>query len=98
MRRFVRKQQKFHFDLEKYEFKKTVLNYLVRTSCQEDLVGYVGTVLTAYLQRSRAYKSRNVCFLTGRTRAVTRNFRVSRMYVRELSNAGFFLGSKKTSW
>ena len=41
---------------------------------------------------------RNRCELTGRTRAVYRKFRLSRIMLRELGNKGLIPGLTKSSW
>lgn len=43
-------------------------------------------------------KIRNICFFSGRLRGNYRHFRLSRMFIRELGNAGFFMGMRKTSF
>ena len=40
---------------------------------------------------------RGFCMFTGRTRGFYRNFRMSRMKIREMINDGSFLGVRKTS-
>ena len=41
---------------------------------------------------------RNRCELTGRSRAVYRKFRLSRIMIRELGNKGLIPGLTKSSW
>jgi small subunit ribosomal protein S14 len=41
---------------------------------------------------------RNRCELTGRSRAVYRKFRLSRIMIRELGNQGLIPGLTKSSW
>jgi small subunit ribosomal protein S14 len=43
-------------------------------------------------------RSRNRCQITGRSRAVLRRFKVSRIMLRELALAGHIPGLKKASW
>jgi small subunit ribosomal protein S14 len=43
-------------------------------------------------------RSHNRCQLTGRSRAVLRKFKVSRIMLRELALAGKIPGLKKASW
>ena len=43
-------------------------------------------------------RSRNRCQITGRSRAVLRKFKVSRIMLRELALAGHIPGLKKASW
>jgi small subunit ribosomal protein S14 len=43
-------------------------------------------------------RSHNRCQLTGRSKGVLRKFKVSRIMLRELANAGKIPGLKKASW
>ncbi len=43
-------------------------------------------------------RSRMRCQITGRSRAVLRKFKVSRIMLRELALAGYIPGLKKASW
>ncbi len=43
-------------------------------------------------------RSRNRCSITGRSRAVLRRFKVSRIMLRELGLAGQIPGLRKASW
>ena len=47
---------------------------------------------------SSPVRLRNRCQLTGRSRAVLRKFKVSRIMLRELALAGKIPGLKKASW
>jgi small subunit ribosomal protein S14 len=47
---------------------------------------------------SSATRSHNRCMLTGRSKAVLRKFKVSRIMLRELALAGKIPGLKKASW
>jgi small subunit ribosomal protein S14 len=40
---------------------------------------------------------RSSCMLTGRTRSIYRNFKMSRIKIREYANGGFFVGMSKSS-
>ena len=41
---------------------------------------------------------KNFCIVSGRSRAVHKKFKVSRILLIELSNKGYFFGLKKASW
>ena len=43
-------------------------------------------------------RSKNRCQITGRSHAVLRKFKVSRIMLRELALAGYIPGLKKASW
>jgi small subunit ribosomal protein S14 len=49
-------------------------------------------------KRASAVQVRNRCALTNRSRGVNRQFRVSRICLRQLANAGFLPGVSKSSW
>jgi ribosomal protein S14 len=41
---------------------------------------------------------KNFCIISGRSRAIHKKFKISRIVLRELSNKGYFFGLKKASW
>jgi ribosomal protein S14 len=41
---------------------------------------------------------KNFCIVSGRSRAIHKKFKVSRILLRELSSKGYFFGLKKASW
>jgi small subunit ribosomal protein S14 len=41
---------------------------------------------------------RNKCLITGRSRSIYRDFRLSRMQLRHLASFGYLMGIKKSSW
>lgn len=41
---------------------------------------------------------KNFCVISGRSRAIHKKFKVSRILLIELSNKGYFFGLKKASW
>jgi small subunit ribosomal protein S14 len=43
-------------------------------------------------------RSKSRCQITGRSRAVLRKFKISRIMLRELALAGYIPGLKKASW
>jgi len=47
---------------------------------------------------SNETKLKNRCTLTGRSKSITRNYRLSRIIFRELGREGFIAGLKKSSW
>lgn len=49
-------------------------------------------------RKKKIGKIRNICFITSRARGTYRYFKLSRMFVRELGNAGFFMGVRKASF
>ena len=51
-----------------------------------------------YKTHSSLSRSRKTCALTGRSRAVYRNFQLSRIKIRETAGVGVFTGISKSSW
>jgi len=49
-------------------------------------------------QKSHKTQIKNFCIYTGRSRAVLRHYKVSRIVFRELSSNGYFFGIKKAGW
>ncbi|QDU71763.1 30S ribosomal protein S14 [Mucisphaera calidilacus] len=49
-------------------------------------------------RKSSATRHRNLCALTGRSRAVYRKFKISRIMLRELALQGKIPGMRKASW
>ena len=49
-------------------------------------------------RNSSATRLRRICRLTGRTRAVYRQFGVSRIMLRDMAHQGLIPGMKKASW
>lgn len=41
---------------------------------------------------------KNICIISGRTRAIFRKFKLSRITLRHFANSGNFFGLKKLSW
>lgn len=41
---------------------------------------------------------KNFCIVSGRSRAIHKKFKVSRILLRQLSSKGYFFGLKKASW
>jgi ribosomal protein S14 len=41
---------------------------------------------------------KNFCIVSGRSKGIHRKFKISRIFLRELSSKGYFFGLKKASW
>jgi len=54
--------------------------------------------LTDLPTQSSRVQVRNRCILTNRSRGVSRHFRLSRICIRDLANAGLLPGVSKSSW
>lgn len=54
--------------------------------------------LTKLNKNSLKVRLKNRCILTGRTHSVLKNFRISRIKLRDLISSGSLNGVKKSSW
>lgn len=97
MLKLVEKQREYRKKQFFFEIKMHVLKVL-NTTTNKEVPFKVNAILTKELKLWKGYKSRNVCMITGRARATTQKFRISRMNIREYGNSGFFIGFKKVSW
>jgi ribosomal protein S14 len=60
--------------------------------------GYVTLKLARLPRSSSKTQANNRCVLTNRSHSVLRKFRISRICLRELANAGLLPGVTKSSW
>jgi ribosomal protein S14 len=94
------RDQKRRAQLLKFELKRLQLKAFIqdRRSLSSDL-RYEYSLLVSKLPRnSSKTRIRNRCILTGRSRSVYKQFRVSRIVFRNLASQGFIMGIKKASW
>lgn len=90
--------QQVYFDYHRVsEFDKKILYIMLELAHKPEIIQQLNYILTRLVQSNRAYKRRSVDRLTGRTRAQTRRFRLSRISVRAYGKAGFFPGLVKAS-
>jgi ribosomal protein S14 len=54
--------------------------------------------LNSFIKNSSKTRIKNRCVVTGRGRGVLRNFRMSRIEVRQLQMKGLLYGVRKSSW
>lgn len=50
------------------------------------------------LQQKNSIYYRNICIISQRSKSITRQLKVSRIIIREMSNKGLFFGLCKLSW
>lgn len=90
-----RRAQLLQFELKRLQFKAFTQD---RRSLSSEL-RYEYSLLLAKLPRnSSKTRIRNRCILTGRSRSIYKQFRVSRIVFRNLASQGFIMGVKKASW
>ena len=76
--------------------KATVAKYAAKRAELKKAGDYMG--LARLPRDASPTRVRSLCALTGRSRAVYRKFRVSRIKLRELALEGKIPGMKKASW
>ena len=84
---------------KKYEFKRTFLktcasNLYINNSIRWFLL----TKLNNIPRNSSITRIRNRCVLTGRSRAIIRKFKISRLMFKELAGNGKLSGVQKSIW
>jgi len=94
------RDQKRRAQLFKFELKRLQLKALIqdRRSLSSNLRYEYSLQLSKLPRNSSKTRVRNRCILTGRSRSVYKQFRVSRIVFRNLASQGLIMGIKKTSW
>jgi ribosomal protein S14 len=99
MKNLIEKDKKIRRTFKNYEVKKKILN-----SISNNLYFDIKTRKLAYLElynlpkNSSIVRTRRRCVLTGRSRAVYRNFKLCRNMFRSLALKGDLPGVCKVSW
>ena len=83
--------------VRKLEMKKLIYKSLLRELPPSDHPLLIWKQANLPKRASRV-QVRNRCLLTRRSRGVYRQFRLSRMCIRELANSGVLPGVSKSSW
>src|ERR1043165_4405389 len=85
--------------VEKKAAKYAKLKAIANDESKDDTERLIARLKMAELPRNgNPTRIRNRCELTGRSRAVYRKFRLSRIMLRELGNKGLIPGLVKSSW
>ena len=83
----------------KYAAKYAKLKAVANDKSVDETERLIARLKMAELPRNgNPTRIRNRCELTGRSRAVYRKFRLSRIMLRELGNKGLIPGLTKSSW
>lgn len=83
----------------KYELRRKLYKALCRDPELPNAVRMKHRAKLSKLPRNSAFaRVRNRCILSGRSRAVYKFFRISRIAFRQLANQGQLMGVKKASW
>ena len=85
--------------VQKYASKYEALKAIADDESKDETERLIARLKMAELPRNgNPTRIRNRCELTGRSRAVYRKFRLSRIMLRELGNKGLIPGLTKSSW
>jgi ribosomal protein S14 len=99
MLRLNRKQSLFRGILKKIELKQLSLQIIrLKTTNLHVLEAAYHRLYRFDKKNKKIGKIRNLCFISSRMRGTYRYFKLSRMFIRELGNSGFFMGMRKTSF
>jgi len=79
---------------------RRALKYVTRSDFYSSNIRYIASRKLVALSKKRAKKTRfvNCCVLSGRSKAVYKDFRLSRMMFRKLVHEGKLYGVTKSSW
>jgi len=85
--------------VKKYAGRYAKLKAMAKDNTLDDGERLIARLKMAEIPRNgNPTRIRNRCELTGRSRAVYRKFRLSRVMLRELGNKGLIPGLTKSSW
>ncbi len=95
MKSAVTRDKKRRLLFKEFEEKRLALKILQRVNPLDVRVQQSLSELPLNSSRTRV---RNRCVITGRSRSVWRDFRISRIQLRKLAVEGLLMGVKKASW
>ena len=85
--------------VKKYAGRYAKLKAIANDESKDDTERLIARLKMAEIPRiGNPTRVRNRCEVTGRSRAVYRKFRLSRIMIRELGNKGLIPGLTKSSW
>ena len=85
--------------VKKYAGRYARLKAIADDESKDDTERLIARLKMAEIPRNgNPTRIRNRCEVTGRSRAVYRKFRLSRIMIRELGNKGLIPGLTKSSW
>lgn len=84
-----------HFEVQ--EFNAKILRLMHSLALNKEVHQQIRIMQTWSLRRNKNFKRRTVCRITGRARASTQRFGLSRMMVRKYGHEGFIAGFTKAS-
>jgi ribosomal protein S14 len=92
MQALIKKNKKF-----RTEYKKNEINYYIISALTKNKILTNSDKTIISLQYTAPYlsKVRNLCLITGRSRALIQDYKLSRLKFKELAEAGYLSGIKK---
>ena len=95
----INKNEKRKKLVQRYAGKYARLKAIANDESRDETERLIARLKMAEIPRNgNPTRIRNRCELTGRSRAVYRKFRLSRIMLRELGNKGLIPGLTKSSW
>jgi ribosomal protein S14 len=99
MNYLINKDQKRRLLVNKYELKRKLLKSIIYNLQLPKYVQFLAiTKLNSFPKESSIVRIRNRCVITGRSRSVYKDFKLSRMMLRSFALNGFLTGITKSSW
>ena len=99
MTKLIERDKKRRYLVASHEKKRTILKSVVFNTCLKLNARWkAGLELSSFPKNSSKTRITNRCVLTGRSRGVDRNFRISRICLRDLAGSGHIPGLRKSSW
>jgi ribosomal protein S14 len=97
--KYILKDRKNRIHFSKKEKKRLILKYILDHSNKLIMNQRKKISFQLFLFKNCSKtKLQNRCLLTGRKRSVYRDFRLSRIKLKEMSNKGMISGLKKYNW
>ena len=99
MKTVLQKDKQRRFLMFKYEFKRMFLKYIIFNQLFDSYYRqYAQYVLNTLPKNSSRVRVKNRCIITGRAKSVYKNFRVSRIILKQFGLSGRIPGLQKASW
>lgn len=94
IRDYKKRLNVYKFDYIRYKLKYIIHNTKLHPAVRQK----AGLELKNLIKNSSTVRLKNNCVLTGRSKSVYRQFKLSRIMFRELALKGLIYGIKKSSW
>ena len=99
MKSWIERDKKRRRLVKKHEAKRNLLKSVIHSDSLPKELRWKASLELAKLPRnSSKVRIKNRCVITGRSKGVYRQFKISRIMLRELALKGLLPGVKKASW